>query len=170
MIKYFFSFFVTLVCMSQSHIVKAPHIHIWHIFLSYWARSRSQDWDPGCNDPWIWKICFIIMKCFYDLFKEVARGGGEWTRVLSISFIFSFSPLYRWATAAPPFLWSLLQSAISLASTVSTIKYFYFGNFGQNWFINLTSQTTCKVCGQEMTIKCILAVCKQDLEPILWNQ
>jgi hypothetical protein len=32
--------------------------------------------------------------------KEVAQGG-EWTRVLSISFIFSFSPLYRWATAAP---------------------------------------------------------------------
>jgi hypothetical protein len=27
-------------------------------------------------------------------FKEVARGG-ERTRVLSISFIFSFSPLYR---------------------------------------------------------------------------
>jgi hypothetical protein len=25
----------------------------------------------------------------------------ERTRVLSISFIFSFSPLYRWATAAP---------------------------------------------------------------------
>jgi hypothetical protein len=29
------------------------------------------------------------------IFKEVARGG-ERTRVLSISFIFSFSPLYRW--------------------------------------------------------------------------
>jgi hypothetical protein len=33
-------------------------------------------------------------------FKEVARGG-ERTRVLSISVIFTFSPLYRWATAAP---------------------------------------------------------------------
>jgi hypothetical protein len=33
-------------------------------------------------------------------FKEVARGG-EQTQVLSILFIFSFSPLYRWATAAP---------------------------------------------------------------------
>jgi hypothetical protein len=32
--------------------------------------------------------------------KEVARSG-EQTRVLSSSFIFSFSPLYRWATAAP---------------------------------------------------------------------
>jgi hypothetical protein len=31
---------------------------------------------------------------FFYLFKEDARGG-ERTRVLSISFIFSFSPLYR---------------------------------------------------------------------------
>jgi hypothetical protein len=30
---------------------------------------------------------------FFLFFKEVARGG-ERTRVLSISFIFSFSPLY----------------------------------------------------------------------------
>jgi hypothetical protein len=37
---------------------------------------------------------------FFFFFKEVARGG-ERTRVLSISFIFSFSPLYRGATAAP---------------------------------------------------------------------
>jgi hypothetical protein len=36
------------------------------------------------------------------LTKEVARGG-ERTRVLSMSFNFSFSPLYRWATAAPYF-------------------------------------------------------------------
>jgi hypothetical protein len=39
-------------------------------------------------------------KTFSCFFKEVARGG-ERTRVLSISFIFSFSPLYRCATAAP---------------------------------------------------------------------
>jgi hypothetical protein len=38
-------------------------------------------------------------KVFFFLKKEVARGG-ERTRILSISFIFSFSPLYRWATAA----------------------------------------------------------------------
>jgi hypothetical protein len=37
------------------------------------------------------------------LCKEVARGG-EQTRVLSILFILSFSPLYRWATAAPHFV------------------------------------------------------------------
>jgi hypothetical protein len=33
-------------------------------------------------------------------FFNVARGG-EQTRGLSNSFIFSFSPLYRWATVAP---------------------------------------------------------------------
>jgi hypothetical protein len=32
---------------------------------------------------------------------EMFYRGGERTQVLSISFIFSFSPLYRWATAAP---------------------------------------------------------------------
>jgi hypothetical protein len=40
-------------------------------------------------------------KIFKKNSKEVARGGVR-TRVLSISFIFSFSPFYRWATAAPP--------------------------------------------------------------------
>jgi hypothetical protein len=50
------------------------------------------------------KILAIFVRLIFDFFKEVARGGGEQTRVLSISFIFSFSPLYRWATAAPLYL------------------------------------------------------------------
>jgi hypothetical protein len=54
----------------------------WSLILcAFWAQSKSLN-------------CFLFFK------KEVAQGG-EQTRVLSISFIFSFSPLYRWATAAP---------------------------------------------------------------------
>jgi hypothetical protein len=51
-------------------------------FYSYWGSIR---------DLATWSTFFL---------KKVARGG-EQTRVLSIQFIFSFSPFYRWATAAP---------------------------------------------------------------------
>jgi hypothetical protein len=37
----------------------------------------------------------IFLKNFGAIFFKEAAWGGERTRVLSISFIFSFSPLYR---------------------------------------------------------------------------
>jgi hypothetical protein len=56
----------------------------------------------GKSSPLMWttSVTLKILTKVNHFFKEVARGG-ERTRVLSLSFIFSFSPLYRWATAAP---------------------------------------------------------------------
>jgi hypothetical protein len=59
--------------------------------------------------------------------KEVARGG-EQTRVLSISFIFSFSPLYRRATAAPPML-SFLWDFALLGYNVTDYLHYFIPNF-----------------------------------------
>jgi hypothetical protein len=42
------------MCDSVTHC-EGPK-HNWHIFLSHWARSLRQDWDPGCHDPLIWGI------------------------------------------------------------------------------------------------------------------
>jgi hypothetical protein len=42
---------------------------------------------------------FPLLRQGIHFFKKKVARGGERTRVLSISFIFSFSPLYRWATA-----------------------------------------------------------------------
>jgi hypothetical protein len=52
-------------------------------------------WQP--TQDGLWTIVFFLFLFFQ---KEVARGR-EQTRVLSISFIFSLSPLCRLATAAP---------------------------------------------------------------------
>jgi hypothetical protein len=55
----------------------------------------------GCGIFTSGKNNFYFKNVLWNSFlKEVAQGG-ERTRVLSIKFIFSFSPLYRWATAAP---------------------------------------------------------------------
>jgi hypothetical protein len=64
---------------------------------SAWRSSRSGSAAPTCRRSSWPPGAYCPTESF---FKEVARGG-EQTRVLSISFIFSFSPLYRWATAAP---------------------------------------------------------------------
>jgi hypothetical protein len=57
---------------------------------------------------------FFVHSYYLFILKEVDRGG-ERTRVLSISFIFSFSPLNRGATAAPKYIHIINNCLFSLA-------------------------------------------------------
>jgi hypothetical protein len=78
--------------MEQQYNTRSPGRHLHHFDKQ--TSPLTQSFSPNLAQDGR-QTCFFVF-----FFKEVARGG-ERTRVLSISFIFSFSPLYRWATAAP---------------------------------------------------------------------
>jgi hypothetical protein len=49
------------LCMCESVTHCEGPTHNWDIFLSHWARSPPQDWDPGYHDPWIWRIHVMLL-------------------------------------------------------------------------------------------------------------
>jgi hypothetical protein len=51
-------------------------------------------------------------------FKEVARGVGEWTRVLSISFIFSFFTTLPLSHSGSPCFILLFKLTVAFFSAV----------------------------------------------------
>jgi hypothetical protein len=66
------------LCMCESVTHCEGPTHNQHIFLSHWARSPPQDWDPGCHELWICRIhvmllhtwdVFIILVTVYYLFR-----------------------------------------------------------------------------------------------------
>jgi hypothetical protein len=90
------------------HNVDSNGFEVGSIFFSLCLRQGSWEFKsffrvlkPDRARGVAWQKIRVRIPSGYTFFKEVARGG-ERTRILSISFIFSFSPLYRWATAAPP--------------------------------------------------------------------
>jgi hypothetical protein len=56
----FFLFFCRLFMCESVTCCEGP-THNWHIFLSHWARSLPQDWDPSCHDPLLWGIHVMVL-------------------------------------------------------------------------------------------------------------
>jgi hypothetical protein len=83
-----------------------PAGRIGRIF-AYWAvvyfvQFWGWDYRRTCRAQiYVLLVSTVICSYICTYFKKEVARGGERTRVLLISFIFSFSPLYRWASAAP---------------------------------------------------------------------
>jgi hypothetical protein len=107
-------YFIIIVSVLQPNGIFYGHlVHlvvIWYIFpvlvyfsrfgifFPFWYIVPRKIWQPRSQPRFtqqkVEQCLPKILKFFFFKKKEVARGG-ERTRILSISFIFSFSPLYR---------------------------------------------------------------------------